>query len=143
MSIKEYVSKKVLESKVKEQNLIHELVVINQLLVEAADKLQNEANKIPQLQHQIDQLQAELKQAQQELSHISSKSASALKQPSLDESGARIEKARLEAEQQKTISDFSEIMKERHISVPLQQETEYSFNKKFKEMIQSTIKIIP
>ena len=92
MSIKEYVSKEVLEARVKEQNLIHELVVINQLLVEAADRLQNEANKIPQLHNQIDQLQAELRKALQGSPNKSTPLITKLEEN-------RIERSRLEASQ--------------------------------------------
>ena len=115
MSIKDYLSKRALEASVREQNLIHELVVINQLLVEAADKLQNEANKIPQLQKQIDQLQTELKQAQQEQPNIADKSAHLLNQSSLDVNIDRIERARFEAEQQKSTCNFSTLMQEKTI----------------------------
>ena len=142
MNIKEYSSKKELEAKVREQNLIHELVVINQLLVEAADKLQNEANKVPQLQEQIQQLlQIELKQAQKKVPETPTISASPLAEVQVDLS--RIERARFEAEQQKLDDNFSTTMKERHISLSSQQEHSDALNKIPEEVIQLIIKTKP
>lgn len=54
-------SKEILEAKTKEQNLIHELVIINELLVNVIDILKESSEKVPYLERQIRQLHNELK----------------------------------------------------------------------------------
>jgi len=78
--------RKQLEAKIKEQNLIHELVMINELLLMEENKLRKQVKKIPKLKQKILDLEKENQQ--------------------ILEQKTRIQQAREEAEMQRQQGEF-------------------------------------